>query len=117
MTISDELLRTMWRNAGGSFYGPHVETGSMPEAKLLPFLRALITANGGRSEGCPACGGLRYVRSGMEPMQDCPVCRSRAPLTVQSGAQNIQAMPLEEAKARGIVVDGSQPIDIGTADA
>jgi hypothetical protein len=39
--VSDSDLRTMWRNAGGEFYGPRVETGSMPEAKLLPFLRSL----------------------------------------------------------------------------
>jgi hypothetical protein len=27
---------------GGRFLGPNVETGLMPEAKLLPFLRRLI---------------------------------------------------------------------------
>lgn len=35
-------LRDLWRNAGGSFHGPNVEHGSMPEEKLLPFLRSLV---------------------------------------------------------------------------
>ena len=38
---TDEALRTAWRTAGGEFHGPHIETGTMPEAKLLPFLRSL----------------------------------------------------------------------------
>jgi len=41
---SDGTLRKMWRDAGGRFYGPNVETGTMPESELLPFLRALYTA-------------------------------------------------------------------------
>lgn len=41
---TDEDLRKIWRDAGGSFHGPHVETGTMPEAKLLPFLRVLVAA-------------------------------------------------------------------------
>lgn len=35
-------LRKLWRDAGGSFHGPNVETGTMPEATLLPFLRKLV---------------------------------------------------------------------------
>lgn len=42
--MSDQELRKLWREAGGEFYGPRVETGSMPEAKLLPFLRVLAAA-------------------------------------------------------------------------
>lgn len=38
---TDEELRAIWRAAGGTFHGPHVETGSMSESKLLPFLRSL----------------------------------------------------------------------------
>lgn len=38
---TDDELRTMWRAAGGEFHGPTIETGTMPEVKLLPFLRAL----------------------------------------------------------------------------
>ncbi len=41
--VRDSDLRDMWRKAGGAFYGPHIETGSMPEEKLLPFLRSLYT--------------------------------------------------------------------------
>lgn len=40
---SDFDLRKLWREAGGTFYGPHVETGAMEESKLLPFLRSLAT--------------------------------------------------------------------------
>ncbi len=40
----DESMRLLWLGAGGSFHGPRVETGTMPEAKLLPFLRSLRAA-------------------------------------------------------------------------
>lgn len=40
-SITDAQLKDMWREAGGRFYGPNVETGSMPEEQLLPFLRKL----------------------------------------------------------------------------
>ena len=38
---TDFELRERWRAAGGSFHGPCVETGTMPEEQLLPFLRDL----------------------------------------------------------------------------
>jgi hypothetical protein len=38
----DEAIRRAWLNAGGSFHGPNVETGTMPEAQLLPLLRSLM---------------------------------------------------------------------------
>ena len=41
-SYSDDSLRTLWRNAGGKFHGPNIETGTMPEDKLLPFLRSLL---------------------------------------------------------------------------
>lgn len=41
--VTDDELRKMWRDAGGRFHGPHVETGTMPESLLLPFLRNLAT--------------------------------------------------------------------------
>ena len=43
-SMTDDELRVMWRNAGGEFHGPRIETGIMPEAKLLPFLRDLVAA-------------------------------------------------------------------------
>lgn len=42
---SNVELRGLWHGAGGSFHGPNVETGSMPEQKLLPFLRGLIKSS------------------------------------------------------------------------
>jgi hypothetical protein len=41
--MTDDEIRTIWRSKGGSFHGPHIETGTMPEAQLLPFLRELLT--------------------------------------------------------------------------
>lgn len=38
---ADDIQRDFWRTNGGEFHGPNVETGSMPEAKLLPLLRDL----------------------------------------------------------------------------
>lgn len=40
--VSDDDLRAMWRQHGGMFHGPLIETGTMPEAKLLAFLRAIL---------------------------------------------------------------------------
>ena len=42
MSYSDDELRSLWRSAGGSFHGPNVEHGTMPEDKLLSFLRSVI---------------------------------------------------------------------------
>lgn len=39
---NDDFLRNLWRENGGNFHGPNVETGTMPEAKLLPFLRTMM---------------------------------------------------------------------------
>jgi hypothetical protein len=38
---TDDELRAKWREAGGSFHGPNVETGTMPEVELIQFLRSL----------------------------------------------------------------------------
>ncbi len=40
--LTDAHLRKLWIEAGGDFFGPNIETGSMPESKLLPLLRRLI---------------------------------------------------------------------------
>lgn len=39
--VTQRILRDMWREAGGEFHGPHIETGCMPEAKLLCLLKEL----------------------------------------------------------------------------
>lgn len=39
---TDDCLREYWRRLGGSFHGPHIETGTMPESKLLPMLKYLL---------------------------------------------------------------------------
>lgn len=42
VVVTDEELRALWRKHGGDFHGPNVETGTMPESKLLPFLRSIV---------------------------------------------------------------------------
>jgi hypothetical protein len=42
-TNTDDDLRKLWRDHGGSFHGPKIETATMPEEALLPFLRKLIS--------------------------------------------------------------------------
>lgn len=44
-------LRAAWRRLGGSFYGPNVEHGSMPEAKLLQFVRQYLKMLVDKAEG------------------------------------------------------------------
>ena len=41
---TDAELRAAWKAAGGSFHGPIVETGTMAESKLLPFLSELASS-------------------------------------------------------------------------
>lgn len=52
-------LRGMWYGAGGAFHGPNVETGTMPEAKLLPFLRSL--ASNGQAPAGAASEPIAYL--------------------------------------------------------
>lgn len=42
---TDVHLREIWKNNGGMFHGPHIETGTMPESKLLPMLKAHLLAS------------------------------------------------------------------------
>lgn len=59
---SNVELRGMWYGAGGTFHGPRVETGTMPEAKLLPFLRSLIATAALRARGAvPSRAQIRDV--------------------------------------------------------
>lgn len=38
--VSDQLHRAWWRSIGGRFYGPNVETATIPEARLFEVLSA-----------------------------------------------------------------------------
>lgn len=38
-----EIIRA-WKDAGGNFYGPHVEHADMEYAKWLPFMRRMLAA-------------------------------------------------------------------------
>jgi hypothetical protein len=39
-----EDLRDLWRTWGGAFHGPKVETGTMPESRLLPLIAGFVAA-------------------------------------------------------------------------
>lgn len=41
--ITDEAIRKLWRDAGGSFYGPRVEHANIKESDFLPFMRGLLS--------------------------------------------------------------------------
>lgn len=45
MIRTDDDLRAWWREHGGKFHGPKVETGAMPEERLLPLLRTLLAGH------------------------------------------------------------------------
>lgn len=42
MTIAIHEAIALWRAAGGTFHGPNIETGSMLESVLIPFIQALV---------------------------------------------------------------------------
>ena len=70
---SNVELRGLWYGAGGSFHGPSVETGTMPETKLLPFLRSLMAAPAQAQEDAaaleaPAAPEWERVRRGLSMM-------------------------------------------------
>lgn len=62
--FTDEQLRSLWHAAGGRFHGPNIETGTMPEASLLPFLRQL--AGSAAAQGDPISRGGISVEQARE---------------------------------------------------
>lgn len=40
--IAYHELTDLWRKFGGKFHGPNIETGTMPESILMPFLQTLV---------------------------------------------------------------------------
>ena len=71
--ISDEELREIWRKKGGSFHGPNIETGTMPESILLPWLRELIgCSSDDHTHKCIRCGHDYTPKPGES--EDCPRC-------------------------------------------
>jgi hypothetical protein len=83
--MSDDDLRKLWRAAGGGFHGPHVETGTMPEAELLPFLRKLVmrAEQAERFEAVCHCGSAvskHTIGDGHGPVEMQPECPHEEPL-------------------------------------
>lgn len=70
--LSDDQLRAIWREAGGTFHGPLVEHGSITEAQLLPFLRSLLVPWRPVANGLPKLGDAVLVCG-----PRCPVMESR----------------------------------------
>ena len=75
--FTDDELRDIWRAHGGDFHGPNVETGTMPEENLLPFLRGVFSGAFGFQ---PPKGKLRVMtvpvcarcKSSTHHVSDCP---------------------------------------------
>lgn len=86
--MTDDEIRKMWRDAGGSFYGPRVETGAMPEAKLLPFLRSLayLSASAEPVAWVDQSGPMRDVRWDISKALDLA---HGTPLYTRPGAPNV----------------------------
>ena len=40
--ITDDDIRAMWINAGGTFHGPITETAIMTEERIVKFIRGLL---------------------------------------------------------------------------
>ena len=57
--ITDEAIRKLWRDAGGSFYGPRVEHANIKESDFLPFMRALLSR-------------LDKAEAGWQPIETAP---------------------------------------------
>lgn len=83
---SNVELRGIWHGAGGSFHGPNVETGTMPEHKLLPFLRSLI------AQAAPAAvAGLSEAVKFTDQSTADPVEKARRYLTAM-GSNHLHSL-------------------------
>ncbi|MCK5127499.1 MAG: hypothetical protein KAR42_14685 [candidate division Zixibacteria bacterium] len=40
--VTDDDIRAMWINAGGTFHGPITETATMTEERIIKFIRGLL---------------------------------------------------------------------------
>jgi hypothetical protein len=96
---TDDELRALWRDHGGSFHGPNVETGTMPEADLLPLLRGLQQSREPPADMPPACetcggkGGSGYATTGNLAWDRCPKCHSlgkQPPADVQAVVEGLR---------------------------
>ncbi|GEM_PF-4701545 len=58
-------LAALWVAHGGVFFGPSVETGSMPKSKLLSFLQSLAATAPTSKQAAPDCA--RCSGSGEDP--------------------------------------------------
>jgi len=92
--LSDDELRDLWRSAGGSFYGPRVETGSMPEHDLLPFLRKMLS-------GKPAVVGGEAVISADELAAFCRFCETCEDF--ESGGYDVPKEDMQRLARIGVV--------------
>jgi len=101
---SDHALRALWRYAGGRLHGPNVETGTMPEAKLLPFLRHLVDDFGLKASTAALDGEfLAFIeRVGEFRAERVRVGRSDGPIRwdIECGRATVRAPTRAEAIAK-----------------
>ncbi|MDB6007893.1 MAG: hypothetical protein JWL65_143 [Gammaproteobacteria bacterium] len=113
---TDDDLRALWRAAGGSFVGPDMEAGNMPEAKLLSLLRSLGT---GVSQQPPmsvtARVNDRVLRAALRmALNDTPCWREAAESTLAGkpqewvvvGLRNCGDKPLDDTSGNDPSIDG-----------
>lgn len=66
--MTDEMIRTEWRESGGDIHGPNVETVTMPEAKYFDMRRRILNFGSGLISGVkvamPIPDGFRITRRG-----------------------------------------------------
>lgn len=70
--FAGDYLRDFWRERGGEFHGPNVETGTMPESKLLPLLSELLSRAAMRST--QKASTLPTCPHGATEEEVCPEC-------------------------------------------
>lgn len=118
---SDDFIRTLWRDNGGSFHGPKVETGTMPEANLLRLFRNLLTGLAAVREAerritpppgviqlegeCPSCRQWVVLRTDTDEVHSLPVVRCAC------GAHEWppNSVQIEDSRGRLHTLNGCQP--------
>lgn len=95
--VSDEDLRALWRQHGGMFHGPLIETGTMPEAKLLAFLRAILALRPAQQSESEPFGYFRALPFGWE---QCSETDEGAVALYERPQSAQQAVPMTEPVQR-----------------
>lgn len=79
--FTDDEIRRLWRAAGGHFHGPNVETGTMTEARLLPFLRHLLDEAPSQPP-VPDPWHAEQIEAMVKRVEECELSEDDGPLLV-----------------------------------